>query len=726
MNNLKRLTFNILSVLMVFSLIACSSNGKETEEIQQEIITEETDFYRNILVAEFKGTSNITRNTGDNFEVYEGLSLNDGDDVKVNDHSDLTLNVDSDKHLYADENTHFWIIASGSEGNTKTKIKLEKGSVLCQIKNKLLENEFFEIETASSTMSVRGTVYRVSIIKGVKEDEVYELVEVFNGGVATLINENGESVSLNPGEAALIKEKQDGSDARFVKDDEIDEDFWSSSDLNFNIETDEGEGSPILKISYEKISEGALDKLVEIADEGQQELAVEKEVLEEVKETGHNYKVIQRIEPTCTKDGLVISKCTICNQEMQEVLPKISHNFIKVSETASTCTSTGLIINRCTMCNQETTQTLAMGSHNYVQTDKKAATCEEDGFVKFECTVCRKNKEKILLRTGHNLNVEDYNAICINCKQKFVYSGFDIKEDNYTFEKGKIMSAVPFADYGGYEKEVDIAKINGTMVYAPTDNSTTIELPVCFKFIVPVNGEKFSLFDITSDEAEMNLSDAFLKEIEILLVEKKVYPDSVLLYFQENICMHNNNPNEYYFITTIDLDVATNVGIINYQGNNDNTALGTANVTISNVTAICNYCGKDKQTNMTVMAEETSSTSVNLKYFYEDTYINCMKVSDTVDNEIKNYFNVYDHDPDVAKCIVIRDKEYVAVDNQIISAIIKYDILNCGKARCLHYSHCSSNCESKYKDSSWGNDVDENIVNQLNSYLNSLVTTTSS
>ena len=127
MNNLKRLTFNILSVLMVFSLIACSSNGKETEEIQQEIITEETDFYRNILVAEFKGTSNITRNTGDNFEVYEGLSLNNGDDVKVNDHSDLTLNVDSDKHLYADENTHFWIIASGSEGNTKTKIKLEKG-----------------------------------------------------------------------------------------------------------------------------------------------------------------------------------------------------------------------------------------------------------------------------------------------------------------------------------------------------------------------------------------------------------------------------------------------------------------------------------------------------------------------------------------------------------------------------------------------------------------------
>ena len=127
MNNLKRLIFYILSVLMVFSLIACSSSSKETEEIEQEIITEETDFYRNILVAEFKGISNITRKTGDNFEVYEGLSLNDGDDVKVNDHSDLTLNVDSDKHLYADENTHFWIIASGSEGNTKTKIKLEKG-----------------------------------------------------------------------------------------------------------------------------------------------------------------------------------------------------------------------------------------------------------------------------------------------------------------------------------------------------------------------------------------------------------------------------------------------------------------------------------------------------------------------------------------------------------------------------------------------------------------------
>ena len=238
MKDLKKMIISILFISMLFSLSACSSNKIEENnnvESENNIISGETDFYRSIMVADYKGIVDIERNEGSVLKAYEGLSLNDGDDVKVSDHSDLTLNVDSDKHLYADENTHFWIIASGSEGNTKTKIKLEKGSVLCQIKNKLLENEFFEIETASSTMSVRGTVYRVSVIKGLKEDEVYELVEVFNGGVATIINEDGTSINLMPGEAALIKEKEDGTEARFVKDDEIDETFWSSSYMNYNI-----------------------------------------------------------------------------------------------------------------------------------------------------------------------------------------------------------------------------------------------------------------------------------------------------------------------------------------------------------------------------------------------------------------------------------------------------------------------------------------------------------
>ena len=626
MNNLKRLTFNILSVLMVFSLIACSSNGKETEEIQQEIITEETDFYRNILVAEFKGTSNITRNTGDNFEVYEGLSLNDGDDVKVNDHSDLTLNVDSDKHLYADENTHFWIIASGSEGNTKTKIKLEKGSVLCQIKNKLLENEFFEIETASSTMSVRGTVYRVSIIKGVKEDEVYELVEVFNGGVATLINENGESVSLNPGEAALIKEKQDGSDARFVKDDEIDEDFWSSSDLNFNIETDEGEGSPILKISYEKISEGALDKLVEIADEGQQELAVEKEVLEEVKETGHNYKVIQRIEPTCTKDGLVISKCTICNQEMQEVLPKLGHDY-KETKTLPTCTEDGNIVNKCSRCGDTTSEKLLATGHNLVTT-KTEATCTKEGLILTECTKCNNNTRQTLAKIPHNMEVVSIEPVT------------------------KTVEPLVLAENSESAKSTSSLNILSTTKYPDGNEEVVLEVEALEKCTdcdenVTVNDDCYLAYKVTEigSPSTRTLGPVSFKNLDVSLAVIDKFKSDLSPYNTEILNLLSkafDHEHRYTEITDLNwLNGSNNSRILNYSiaNSTDSSSLNRI-LTLNNVEASCT-CGK---------AETLTSITISLGEVYDNddkgsltyTPLNGYTLSQEVINSLNNYF-VHDY-----------------------------------------------------------------------------------
>ena len=622
MNNLKRLTFNILSVLMVFSLIACSSNGKETEEIQQEIITEETDFYRNILVAEFKGTSNITRNTGDNFEVYEGLSLNDGDDVKVNDHSDLTLNVDSDKHLYADENTHFWIIASGSEGNTKTKIKLEKGSVLCQIKNKLLENEFFEIETASSTMSVRGTVYRVSIIKGVKEDEVYELVEVFNGGVATLINENGESVSLNPGEAALIKEKQDGSDARFVKDDEIDEDFWSSSDLNFNIETDEGEGSPILKISYEKISEGALDKLVEIADEGQQELVIEKEVLEEVKETGHNYKVIQRIEPTCTKDGLVISKCTICNQEMQEVLPKLGHDY-KETKTLPTCTEDGIIVNKCSRCGDTTSEKLLATGHNLVTT-KTEATCTKEGLILTECTKCSYKTKQTLAKIPHNMEVVSIEPVT------------------------KTVEPLVLAENSESAKSTSSLNILSTTKYPDGNEEVVLEVEALEKCTdcdenVTVNDDCYLAYKVTEigSPSTRTLGPVSFKNLDVSLAVIDKFKSDLSPYNTEILNLLSkafDHEHHYTEITDLNwLNGSNNSRILNYSiaNSTDSSSLNRI-LTLNNVEASCT-CGKaETLTSITISLGERYDVNDEGSLTY--TPLNGYTLSKEVINSLNNYF----------------------------------------------------------------------------------------
>lgn len=116
--------------------------------------------YRTIAVKAFNGVTQIVNGNKEN-TAYEGLHLKSGDDVSVKEESDLTLSLDEDKFVYAEPNTHFWIEAAGKVNDTKTKIHMDEGSNLFRIDNKLNDDEYFDVETPNSTMSVRGTVFRV-------------------------------------------------------------------------------------------------------------------------------------------------------------------------------------------------------------------------------------------------------------------------------------------------------------------------------------------------------------------------------------------------------------------------------------------------------------------------------------------------------------------------------------------------------------------------------------
>ena len=111
--------FLMIGLLLLTNTACSSSNTVENNENNNadDYIVDETEYFRSIMVGGYKGSVDVKRDAGNELKAYEGMSLNDGDDVQVLDHSDLTLNVDADKHLYADENTHFWLNASGSEGS---------------------------------------------------------------------------------------------------------------------------------------------------------------------------------------------------------------------------------------------------------------------------------------------------------------------------------------------------------------------------------------------------------------------------------------------------------------------------------------------------------------------------------------------------------------------------------------------------------------------------------
>lgn len=274
---MKKTSRIIIALLLLFSIFGCNK-GDSNANLNVNKIS-----YRSILVSDFSGTVSIKDQiNSEPFEAYVGMSLKNGDIVIVEEDSYLTLDVDSDKHIYVEPNTTFHLVAEGNEESNRTKIILETGSVLCQIQEKLKEDETFEIETVSSTMSVRGTVFRVSLIESTDTNN-YELVEVYDGKVLSNIDKSENEVEFEAGQCGLIKEDSNGDNASFVTDDQIDTRFWNSSDTNMRVTKEEGTGSPVLPIAYNKLSTTVIDNLVTISESGQ-ELAVSVDELNDLKE----------------------------------------------------------------------------------------------------------------------------------------------------------------------------------------------------------------------------------------------------------------------------------------------------------------------------------------------------------------------------------------------------------------------------------------------------------
>ena len=143
-----------------------------------------TQDYRSIKVDTLTGQSIIIDEKNVETEAYKGMNLKAGNMIEVKKGGNMTLLLDADKYMFADEGTKFKIEASGNskKSSTKTKIVLEEGSVLCRLDSKLSDQETFEVETPNSVMSVRGTIFKMTIYKD-ENGENYARVDVLEGAV---------------------------------------------------------------------------------------------------------------------------------------------------------------------------------------------------------------------------------------------------------------------------------------------------------------------------------------------------------------------------------------------------------------------------------------------------------------------------------------------------------------------------------------------------------------
>lgn len=192
----KRLSYRysllIICVIVALSLAACGKGGFSAK--------------RNITVVELNGGTKVTSENADETIAYEGMQLVSGDFVDVAYDNDMTMQLDEDRHLYAGENTRFTIEATGKTGATKTVVALDEGSILIGIENKLGSEESFEVSTPNSTMSVRGTTFKVSVSIGADGIPTTTL-EVMKGEVEVKATKDGveQTYSVTDGKYIILQ-----------------------------------------------------------------------------------------------------------------------------------------------------------------------------------------------------------------------------------------------------------------------------------------------------------------------------------------------------------------------------------------------------------------------------------------------------------------------------------------------------------------------------------------
>lgn len=347
--------------------------------------------YRIIAVEDFNGTTKIT-NGSKVTDVYVGLHFKSGDDARVGENADLTLHMDADKYVYAEPMTHFWVKATGKQASSKTMVYMDEGSNLFRIDKKLGESEEFSVETPNATMSVRGTVFRVSCLKDDKGDS-YTLVEVFEGEVyVESVMEDKSSItddrSVKAGQRAIIRSNPSLSE--FVVDDK---------------------GEAIAEIDYKAIPQDTARFLGKTIEEGR-ELSIGEELLYDyVQITPHDFsaKATDELAPTCTEEGYYYPKCTVCGEIKSEktVVKATGHDEYVKDIPGKLCTDNTIRQTLCHKCDVILKEEALAGKEHLWNAGEiaKHAGCTDDGINRYTCTVCKYERNDVIPATGHDYYV---------------------------------------------------------------------------------------------------------------------------------------------------------------------------------------------------------------------------------------------------------------------------------------------------------------------------------
>ncbi|MCR5462135.1 MAG: FecR domain-containing protein [bacterium] len=165
----KNLFLSVITlVLFSFLLLGCSKEKA----------------YRSIKIFSYKGTCNIIRNKKE-LDLAKVMKIKNNDELQVKEDSQAILKLDNDKFVCVKENTDVKFVATGKENNTKTRLHVNNGGVVVEVKEKLKDKESFEIASSNSVMAIRGTQISFDVVK--TSDSITTTFSILTGNTETYL-----------------------------------------------------------------------------------------------------------------------------------------------------------------------------------------------------------------------------------------------------------------------------------------------------------------------------------------------------------------------------------------------------------------------------------------------------------------------------------------------------------------------------------------------------------
>ncbi len=91
-----------------------------------------------------------------------------------------------------------------------------------------------------------------------------------------------------------------------------------------------------------------------------------------IPKTGHDYKKIKAVEPTCKKAGYEMYECSACTKTYKKSIKKLAHDYsIFVKKVEPTTRKDGYEVYKCSMCGSPKTIVLPKKLNEKIKSEEK-------------------------------------------------------------------------------------------------------------------------------------------------------------------------------------------------------------------------------------------------------------------------------------------------------------------------------------------------------------------